>query len=90
MGLLLKVVVDPANIQDREGAGLLLDGIIEQFPRLSTIWADQGYNGATLRNWVDEKLGCSLLIPRRRQEWAWAKEGDHVQPAPAFPILPRR
>jgi putative transposase len=34
LGLLLKVVVHPANIQDREGAKLVLTGLDRAFPRL--------------------------------------------------------
>ncbi len=43
-GLPMRVVVHSAAIQDRDGAGLVLDKIRRRFPRLELIWADGGYN----------------------------------------------
>lgn len=50
LGNLLKAIVHPANIQDRDGAKLLLEASPQQLlrPRLERIWADGGYNGATV------------------------------------------
>lgn len=43
LGLLLKVVVHPANVHDRLGAKLVLVKTLgSAFPRLQHIWADQG------------------------------------------------
>ena len=38
MGLLLAVVVHPADIQDRDGAKLVLNKLLGRFPRLNLIW----------------------------------------------------
>ena len=43
-GLPMWVIVHSAAIQDRDGAGLLLDKIRQRFPWLELIWADGGYN----------------------------------------------
>ena len=43
-GLPMRVVVHSAKIQDRDGAGLVLDKIRRCFPWLELIWADGGYN----------------------------------------------
>jgi putative transposase len=55
LGNILKAVVHPANIQDRDGAKLLLETLPQQlkqrWTRLERIWADAGYNG-DLRNWM--------------------------------------
>lgn len=51
LGLLLKVVVHPANLHDRLGAKLVLGALGTDLPRLRHIWADQGYAGA-LRQWA--------------------------------------
>ena len=40
----MQVVVHSAAIQDRDGAGLVLDSIRRRFPWLELIWADGGYN----------------------------------------------
>jgi putative transposase len=42
LGLLLNVVVHPANLQDREGARLVLRGLQRRFPRLRQVGADCG------------------------------------------------
>jgi putative transposase len=48
LGLLLAVVVHAANVQDRDGAKLVLTKLIGRFPRLWLLWADGGYQGALL------------------------------------------
>jgi putative transposase len=45
LGLLLAVVVHAANIQDRDGAELVLQRIKGFFSRLKVIWADGAYQG---------------------------------------------
>ena len=58
-GLPMRVVVHSAAIQDRDGAGLVLDKIRRRFPWLELIWADGGYNA-----WqVDAALA---KVPRMR------------------------
>jgi putative transposase len=56
MGLVLLVVVHPANIQDRDGARLVLEMIRKTYKRLRLIWADGGYAGK-LVDWVRD-LRC--------------------------------
>ena len=51
MGLLLAVVVHAANLQDRDGAKLVLQKLVGRCPRLKLIWADGGYRGQ-LVDWV--------------------------------------
>lgn len=77
MGLLLAVVVHPANLQDRDGARLVLRDLAGRFPRLRQLWADGGYAGQ-LVDWVQEHWGWMLTIVRRPQ--------GH----PGFAVLPRR
>jgi putative transposase len=64
LGLLLKVVVHSANVQDREGAKLLLTHLQPQFPQLQHLWADQGYTGHLL-DWITAQLGWSVEIVER-------------------------
>src|SRR3954454_22142108 len=51
LGLLLLVVVTAANVQDRNGAQLLLSSLAKQFRRLRLLWADGAYAGE-LETWV--------------------------------------
>ena len=74
MGLLLKVVVHAANLQDREGVKLLLEPIKGRFPRISLVWVDNAYTG-TGRTWIKEHMGWEVEVvshPRRpRGMWVW-------------------
>lgn len=94
MGLVLKALVHPADIQDREGAQLLLGEVNGQFPRLQLIWVDAGYNGDRLRTWVKEVLGVRLEVVKHW--WTgvrgfWLKPGQEAPQVPAgFHVLPRR
>ena len=54
MGLLLAVVVHPANPRPRWGEAI--DKLIGRFPRLRLIWADAGYSGQ-LVDWVTSMSG---------------------------------
>lgn len=51
LGLVLAVVVHAANIQDRDGAKLVLERLKHKFSRLRLIWADGAYAGQLLE-WV--------------------------------------
>ncbi len=64
LGLVLKVMVLTANIQDRDGARTLLAKVKGQFPRLQRIWADGGYTGALI-DWVKQWCGWILDIVKR-------------------------
>ena len=77
MGLLLMVVVHAANIQDRDGAKLVLSRVKGRFPRLQLIWADGGYAGQ-LVDWVQTVCRMMLDIVKRPK----GTEG--------FQVLPRR
>jgi putative transposase len=73
-GLLIKVVVHIASLQDREGVKLLLSPIKGVFPRLKKVWVDQGYTG-TGRAWIEQELGWEVEVVRHpwrpRGMWMW-------------------
>ena len=77
VGLLLIVIVHTANIQDRDGAKLVLEQVKGKFSRLELIWADAGYSGK-LVDWVNSVCGWMLGIVKR---------SDDVK---GFQVLPRR
>lgn len=77
MGLLLAVVVHAANIQDRDGAMLVLAKLLGRFPRLQLIWADAGYAGR-LVTWAWTTGGWVLTVVKRKPD-------SHQ-----FEVLPRR
>src|SRR5277367_251700 len=56
LGLILAVVVHPANIQDRDGARLVLQKLQGVFGWLRLIWVDGGYAGEGLCQWLKALL----------------------------------
>lgn len=62
--LLLCVVVHPANIQDRDGAKLVLSQARGRFPRLRLIGADGGYAGKPIE-WALRVCAWVLGIVKR-------------------------
>jgi putative transposase len=93
LGLLLNVVVHPANLQDRDGARLVLAGLQQRFPRLRHLWADQAYTGPIV-DWITEHLGWTVEIVERspRRGFVVTADGEFQRVAlPAvFEPLPRR
>jgi putative transposase len=67
LGLILAVVVHPADIQDRDGSRLVFDRVRGRYPRLKKVWADGGYAGQ-LVEWVKSSLRWVLKIVRRPAE----------------------
>jgi putative transposase len=45
------VAVHPADVQDRDGARLVLAPLARRFARLRLVWADEAYNGG-LAEWL--------------------------------------
>ncbi len=91
-GLVLKVKVHSAKIQDREGIKILLDLAPKDLPRLSHLWMDAGYTGeGKSANWAQKVLGWTAEIVRhppklapeevmRRWVREWTKEGASIDP----------
>lgn len=71
------MIVHAGNIQDRDGAKLVLEACKERYPRLEQIWADGGYRGQ-LVEWVKQECGWRLEIVQKPMD----QEG--------FRVLPRR
>jgi len=77
LGLILAIVVHAGNIQDRDGAKLVLSRLRGRYGRLKLIWADGGYAGkliewtALFGNWVLEIVKRSddvtgfVVLPKR-------------------------
>ena len=77
LGLLLAVAVHPANVQDRDGARLVLQRLLGRHERLRLIWADGAYGGK-LVEWARTVGGWSLELVRRPAQQR------------TFQVLPRR
>jgi len=77
LGLLLNVVVHPADIQDRDGAFHLLRRARRLFPFIERIFADGGYAGRKMAMTVWRTGAWSLQIVKRSD-------------AAGFEVLPKR
>ena len=77
MGLILAVVVHAADIQDRDGAKLVLTRLVGKFWRLKLIWADGGYAGQLIE-WTRQLGRWVLQIVKRSDD------------ATGFVVLPKR
>jgi putative transposase len=65
LGLLIAVVVHPANIQDQDGAKEVLRKAQARFPRLAKVWADSAYARNHLPAWTVAACGFALDIVKR-------------------------
>lgn len=87
---MIKVVVHSAEITDRNGAFLVIGKIKEINRRLKLIWADMGYRGEDLKNWIEQVCQWKLEIVKRPRRWGWYPEDVEPPPMPLFTVLPRR
>lgn len=79
MGLILVVLVHQADIQERAGAKSLLQRAKKKgFERLALIWADGGYSGQPMIDWVWDLAGWIFQVVKRSDD------------DKGFVVLPRR
>ena len=77
LGLIIAVCVHGGNVQDRDGAKLVMARLGDRFPRLKLMWADGGYAGK-LVEWVAVVFVWTLEIVKRCDDVA------------GFVVLPKR
>ena len=77
LGLLIGIVVHAANIQDRDGARILVLRVKDRLPRVKLVWADGGYRGELVR-WFEDEAGWTLEIVKRDADLS------------TFKVLPKR
>src|SRR6201982_1926485 len=77
-GLLVGAEVHPADVQDRDGAVLVIEAIHQVFPWLRHLFADSVYNGPNLREALAKFGKWTIEIVKRAAD------------AAGFVLLPRR
>src|SRR3974377_664061 len=77
-GLLVGAEVHPADVQDRDGAVLVIEAIHQLFPWLRHLFADSVYNGPNLREALAKFGNWTIEIVKRAAD------------AAGFQLLPRR
>lgn len=92
-GLIIRALVHPADLADRDGAKLWLAPLQDQRPRLQHIWADSAYAGKCAE-WVQATWGWTLDIVKHwwtGVRWVWVGPGQEPPTMPrGFPVWPRR
>ena len=79
LGLMLHAIVHSADIQDRDGGGLLLKTLFGRFPFVTKLFADGGYQGPVFARAAAQALpGLSVEIVKRSDT------------AKGFEVLPKR
>jgi transposase len=78
LGLMVGAVVHPANVQDRDGAPMVLRSIRKSWPSLRHAFADGGYAGPKLRGALKGEGDWRIEIIKRSDA------------ARGFKVLPRR
>lgn len=73
-GNLLTAAVHAANIQDRDGAEIVLNDLSDLCPTITLAWADHAYRG-DLVDWAATVLGITITIVTRSP----GQVGFHVQ-----------
>lgn len=78
-GLLMQAIVHSADIQDRDGGGLVMTTLFGLYPFLMKLYANGGYRGPIFQNAVNAAIGTvNVEIVRRSDQ------------AKGFVILPKR
>ena len=77
LGLLIGIVVHAANIQDRDGARLLVLRVKDRLPRVKLVWADGGYRGELIQ-WFKDEADWTLEIVKQDTDLS------------VFKVLPKR
>ena len=79
LGLVLGIVVTPADTTERDGAKAVLLRVLAWYTWLRLLWVDGGYSGAGFAGWVKAR--------RRKLKVEVVKRSDDVR---GFKVLPRR
>lgn len=93
-GLVMKVVVSPADVRDTDGAEVLFNRIQDRFPRLKHIWVDAGYRGKLIAK-MNQLYQFTLEVVKhpwsemKRGVWL-PKDAEPPMIPTGFHILPRR
>jgi putative transposase len=92
-GLIIRAVVHPADLADRDGATRLLAPLQAHVPRLQQIWADRAYSGK-VREWMESTVECTLELVKHwwtGLRWVWVGPGQEPPTIPrGFQVWPRR
>jgi putative transposase len=92
-GLIIRAIVHPASMADRDGAKRLLAPLQGPGSRLQHIWADRADSGKT-SEWLQTTWQCTVEIVKHwwtGLRWVWVAPGQAPPMIPSgFHVWPRR
>ena len=92
LGLVLAVLIHPANVQDRDGALPLVARAVTKCPTLKKLYVDAAYGGGCAEQ-LRSRYHLDVEVVRRPSKaglWTAGRLETVSPPAAPFPILPRR
>jgi putative transposase len=89
-GLVIGAVVHSAALTDRVGGRLVLAAAKIVSEPLQLIWADMGYRGQPLKEWIEKECKWQLEIVKRPSRWGRYPVDVEPPEMPAFSVLLRR
>ena len=67
-GLLVDLLVTPADVQDRDAARILRTRLHAEHPEIVLVWADNGYGGEEFSTWAQHTLGSTIKVVLRPKD----------------------
>lgn len=90
LGMVMEVVVHEADIQDRDGALLIIkDELFEKYPNLALVWADKGYSGKLIE-FIKEKYGLEVEVVQHEdsgKSGIWTNKEEEPEKKKGFRVL---
>ena len=83
-------MVHSADVLDRDGAFLVLAATKAVYDRMKLVWADMGYRGQQLKQWIEQECKWELDIVKRPSKWGRYPIDVEPPPMPAFTVLRHR
>jgi transposase len=92
LGLLLAVLIHPADVQDRDGAAPVVTRAIAKYPTVKKLYTDSGYSGRCADDLrVRHNLDVEVVRrPSAAGAWTDAQLALFATPSRPFVILPKR
>jgi putative transposase len=85
----MAIRIQPANMQDRDGALAVIEAAHARYETLKHIWADGGYAGQC-EGTVQRATGCTLEIVRRSDEVpreVWLEKNQAAPVSEGFKVV---
>lgn len=85
----MAIAIQPADVQDRDGALDVVDRAQAKYRELTKLWADGGYRDECVVR-ILEATGIELDIVTRPDDYAshvWVRDGEQPPPSSGFKVV---